>query len=395
MKNTIKNGLYGLVTAGAVGLGSLAGYNIGNSQEKYSTQASTLEASAGYTQNEGRVLKEEYVFKRPKYHPSIEDFEKKLEKEVGSLVPTYHEVDEAVIGNKKEPLKNKLSKVREAPKSVQNNKYYREFLKHLEEHYKNPEEKGFLFDASVSDLIKNKEKANELEKELGFDKVNFEKPTESDKATYFLIWLADKKREKVEVNNKQLFYKVLDGINKSGRMPTKDYKNEELHLALGNYMLSVNYGFFLEDVLGVEKLEVIEDPNGTTKILRKPTPIVASSYEDFDKDGRISIDEISFDYNFDLKNEKKMVLGMYFPEKKDELKKGRIELYNPRGEKVVDSNFKFDNDSKLKKGDVNLERIVHDNGFGTYTAAFFVNDKCWQVQQIETDFEKPVLDLSF
>ena len=94
MKKTLRNGLYGLVTAGAVGLGSLINYNDGNNQN-YSTQA-----SASYAQNEGRVTKEEYIFKRPKYHPSIEDFEKKLEKEIGSLVPTYHEFEEGIIGDK-------------------------------------------------------------------------------------------------------------------------------------------------------------------------------------------------------------------------------------------------------------------------------------------------------
>jgi len=321
-----------------------------------------------------------YELKRPKYHPSIEDFEKQLEREVGNLVPTYYEFEEGFIGDKIDPLKNKFLKVRENPRVVQNNKHYKEFLKYLEYHYKNPDEKGFFTfeNQSVSDLTKNPERSNKYFKEnFGFN-INFENPNEADKAVFFQFWLAVQKSKRMDRNDKELFHRVLDNINSSGRMPTRNYKSEKEPIVNIEHLNYVNYKNLLEDILG-----------------GSPGVITASGYEDSNKDGVVEFSEIvgKYEDDFDLKKNKKLVLGMYLPKRSEKAKTGTIELYNPKGRKVLESNFEIDDE--LEKGEVNLEELVRKNGFGTYTAAFYVNDKCWHVKQIDVDYDKPVLHLFF
>ena len=373
MKTQIKNGLAGLLTAGAIGLGSLVGYDNGNSQEQYSTQA-----SASYAQNEGRATITEiknYEFKRPKYHPSIEDFEKKLEREVSSLVPTYYEF------KCNENLKAKINKVRENPKIVQNNKYYKEFSKHLAYHYKNPDEKGFLFGESLANVIESSELVRGDLRDAGLD-FNFEKLTEADKSAMFLVYTASEKDKRIKENNKSLLFKVLNDINSSGRMPTKNYRDEKfIDLRVQPYVADY------ESLLGIADKKLIDvDGKKVEFMFEGAEPIIANlDKEEISKAYSHSPSlPIFMPESFDLKENKKITLGMHLPKylpNKEKVKNGRIELYSPKGEKIVDSDFKID--KELKTGEVDLERVVRDNGFGVYNAAFFLDDKCWTVRQFE------------
>ena len=110
----------------------------------------------------------------------------------------------------------------------------------------------------------------------------------------------------------------------------------------------------------------------------EPTTIIATSYEDANENGAIEIDEFIMNNDLSLKENKKFVLGMYLP-KTEKAKKGTIELYSGR-EKVLESEFEIDTNMKIVE--VDLERIVRDSGIGCYTAAFYVNDKCWEVRPI-------------
>ena len=75
-------------------------------------QLSFEDKSIPKTVNFGYV---EYELKRPKYHPSIEDFEKKLKREISILIPTYYEIIDSLDGEINDPelndsLKEKFSK---------------------------------------------------------------------------------------------------------------------------------------------------------------------------------------------------------------------------------------------------------------------------------------------
>ncbi|MEK6872773.1 MAG: hypothetical protein AABW90_02050 [Nanoarchaeota archaeon] len=382
MKTQIKNGLAGLLTAGAISLGSLVGYQ----------ETSTLQASNyAIAQNEGKAV-EYYELKRPKYHPSIEDFEKQLEKEIGSLVPTYYEVVKGFfIRNEKdkELLKEKFLKVRETPKVVQNNKYYKEFSKHLDYHYKNQEKERFIFDVSVSDLIKDNKTNKDLKEHFGFT-FNFKNPSEADKAALFLMWTVDKKREKIETNNKNLLFRVLDDINSSERMPTKNYRNEKF-LELGAPLYDADY----ERLLDIADKRLIDVDGKKVEVIHEGAEPIITNLDQEAINRAYSHSPplpIFISNSFDLKENKKINLGMILPTylpNREKIRNGKIELYNPKGEKIVDSDFKTD--KELKTGEVDLERVVRDNGLGVYNAAFFLDNKCWTVRQFEVDYEMPGL----
>ena len=190
---------------------------------------------------------------------------------------------------------------------------------------------------------------------------------------------------------------ILDDINSSGRMPTKDYKNEKF--MYDNF--GVSYGELLEDILGGTKTKTRFEDNpkkgqvrvdkegrkfvASDKVLVEymiiPTTFITNSYKDNNKNGVIELDEILQPKNNKFKNNEKILLGIYLPERTDKVKTGTIELYNQRGKRVLESNFKIDDE--LEKGEVDLKELVRKNGCGIYTAVFYVNDKCWEVRPIE------------
>ena len=193
---------------------------------------------------------------------------------------------------------------------------------------------------------------------------------------------------------------ILDKINASGRMPTEDYRDDKFSFIDdddGN--TSISYFQVLEDILGGSKIlrraednlkkgEVITDEKGRKFValdkvliesIVEPTTIITSSYEDTNKNGAVEVDEFVGKNDFSVKEDKKIVLGMYIPNAK-KAKKGYIEVYNPKGERILES--KFDINETIEKGEIELESLVKEHGIGVYTAAFYVNDKCWEVKQV-------------
>ncbi len=322
---------------------------------------------------------------KPRYHPSIENYEKDIEEKVSLLVPTHYEFEEGFI-LKDSILRKKVLEVRKRPSIVQDNEYHKEFLKHLDYHYKNPDEKGFLggekfYSTSLSELLKNKEgnkNMNEMLKEsFGFT-INLEKPTEPDKSMLFLGWMVFNKYNKINENNKNLLYKVLDDINKSGRMPTENYKDNKLVKKNYDYAYSIDYKDLLEKNISGLGLIIIDNIT--------PKTSVRTTSKRKDGGGPPStLPPQFFRYkSFNLKRDEKIFLGMSFGDRKG-IKNGTIELYNPKGKKILRSRFKIDDN--LEKGKVDIEKTVRKHSFGVYTAGFFVDDKCWAVRQFEIKYD--------
>ncbi len=345
-----------------------------------------------------RGNKKESKIERPKYHPSIEDYERQLEREISQLVPTYYEFNVGFDNPEKSLLKERFNKIRENPKIVQNNKHYHEFTKHLKSHYDNKEIKGFLgLGLSLSELSETVDGGNDLKKELGFS-INLNNPKENDKAVLFLIWLQSQKDRTINKNDGELFYRVLDDIAKSGKMPTRDYKSKEFaHLESRPY--SADYE---SDVDVKREKRTIEEFGGILGVVNSAIwggvePVITDYIDEelVNKwSGPIGNNELMnlppfpklLSSSFYLNENKKINLGMFFPDrvKKEKIKNAGIELYNPRGEKIKSWNFKVYEPLEVENFD--LEKIVRKNGFGTYNSAFFINDKCWNVRQFEVGY---------
>ena len=196
--------------------------------------------------------------------------------------------------------------------------------------------------------------------------------------------------------------KILDDINSSRRMLTRDYKNQKFSIIDKDGNITMNYRSLLEDILEkpVKKEfippksdDFIIDPKTGKKFVsvgtvreyfdlgEEPITIVAS-YDDANKNGTAEFNEIIKRSNFSLKEDKELVLGIYPPDSekaKTASLKGTIELYNPKYEKILsDSDIKIDDElTRLR-----LKDLTQKNGFGVYTAAFYINNKCFEVRQI-------------
>jgi hypothetical protein len=143
-----------------------------------------------------------------------------------------------------------------------------------------------------------------------------------------------------------------------------------------DYSLKENKVYGLYNNLDMNFFDMKTFPNSTYDCF------VSAGYEDQNKDGEISIDEITRieDSNKLYFNKTdKLILGINANVSK--VRPGSIELYNPKNKKVLGS--KFDIDSELIKGEFGLESIVDKYGVGTYRAAFSVDGKIRYLSSFE------------
>lgn len=378
MKRTIISGLAGLLTASSLFF------------PNYETSV--------YSQNR------QYKIQNSKYHPLIEDFEKRLEREISTWIPTYNEMKEMESLNDREDLdKNeiresrviqKIIKIQANPKLIQNNPYYEEFNKELNDVYKFPNKEGFLdnYFEELSNFIHNEGEDEFIEKALekGVSRngisVNLRNPKDADKAFIFLGWINELKREILEAkmieakikppradfkefdgyseksfgmskeNNMRLMNKVLDQLAETDKPPVKDFKDSkyvrEYPRELSQFV--VDYSKYFERLSDDDK------------------PIISGVWNDRNKNNKMEITEFEDLYKPIFVEDEEMNFKVY--SLKDRLANiSNIRLFNPKGEKIVESDG--------KGFGVILEDLVKIGGFGIYTAGISVNNYIWQVRQ--------------
>jgi len=303
VKQKIRNGLVGVI-AGVTALGGFPGL------EGYVCNPS--QSGVAYGQEEG---KQEQKSTR-KYHPLIEDFEKRLEVIVSPSILGYYEV----LDGGPKTIRENLLKLKENPKQVMKNKYYPEFISK----YNFKRENVNLFGVPI----------------------NTKNPSQGDKAALFASWIINLKLDKVE--KMKYLNGVLDNINKTGRMPTKDYMNG----------IFFKDGALLED--NIADFSKIQSFPGIYRYF-------ALDYDGNTNDGVFHKTE-------------KLIVGIN-PEKADGVKDCKIELYGPKGKLIYKSGFKISDE--IRRGEIDLTGISGKHGIGNYAVAFFVKGECFRTEQIE------------
>ena len=270
--------------------------------------------------------------------------DKKFQRDIHPLIPSIEDYEKNNKG-----VENKLKLLLRQGLNEQN-PYYIEFKKDLSYGLKNPDEKGFL-----NRLLKDSSPSfNEFKKSN--TQIDFQNFSKEDKDKLFLDWVLNKKMESM------IF--LFNGIPKevSGKIP-ENYGDRPIVRA----KLYNNFDLDFSNILNF--------PNSTYDFF------VSAGYEDKNKDGMISMDEITRieDSNklYFNKNDN-LILGVN--SKIGKVRGGSIELYH-KDKKVLGS--KFDIDSELIKGEFELEKIVDKHGLGFYKAVFLVDDKVNYISQFE------------
>ena len=174
------------------------------------------------------VIKERHKETTNPYFKPIEEYEKKLENEIGPI-PTYidfinefYNIEEAGFTKAKNDsvLKIKIDKIIQGPDLVRKNDHYKEFESSLQEFYSNQEKSGFLgFESdNLSKLLENKNVLNEgfsrylkLSEYLGHT-INLKNPSDSDKSFLFLVYIQNEKEKMISSMIKPLAPSSLEAL---------------------------------------------------------------------------------------------------------------------------------------------------------------------------------------
>jgi hypothetical protein len=257
-------------------------------------------------------------------------FDEKFKKDIHPLIPEvkkYHsylaQITDNVLNNRPDESYKKYFGVLLKQGLNEDNKYYREFKKENK---------------------KELESINDYSQKL-------------DRDRFFLNWIHTKKIKGVENLMKGVgAHKDIYGIP------------EIMSIHCMKPGLYNNIDFDYSDVL--------DFPNSSYDFF------ISAGYEDKNKDGMISMDEITRieDSNKLYFNKKdNLILGVN--SKIGRIREGEILLYGPENKKILGS--KFNIDSELIKGEFGLENIVDKNKTGTYKAVLLVDDKVNYVSQFE------------
>jgi len=329
-----------------------------------------------------------------KYHPQIEEFEKRLEKEISQLIPTYYEMKMAYSYKNLQlnpPFLKKAIKIQNNPKIIQDNPHYKEFIKESKEVYKIPSKKGFLdnYFQRIAYMLNNEtlmefiKEANSEYNKVGL-KFNLAKPREAEEALMFLYWIRDRKEWEIkapergkmmegkhpfanspgysqkafevsETKTRGLMNKILDNLNKTENFPVTNFKSsryvKKYPLELAQFR--ADYSEFLENIVDEDII-----------------PIIGGKWIDKNENGISEISELEDLYNPIFLNGSVMNFGVYSLKEKEILTNINIKLFDSNGEEMISSNgFGY----VLKKSD--------EKDFGVYTAAFIAGKKVWQVRQ--------------
>lgn len=110
---------------------------------------------------------------------------------------------------------------------------------------------------------------------------------------------------------------------------------------------------------------------------------VAKRWTDFNNDDRIDDNElVGIDSEKINKNESVMI-GIKMDGKGITGRKYQIKIYNPNGETIFDDTKTFPQDNSVSHITYEAENLVKENGLGTYSAAFYLDDKFWNSRNFE------------
>ena len=158
------------------------------------------------------VIKERDKVTTAYYFKPIEEYEKKLENEIGP-VPTYidfinefYDIEEIgrIKAKNDSVLKIKVDEIIKNPDLIKNNDHYKEFELMFQGAYDHPEKDGFLgFESdNLSGILENRGHDNGFKRYLKLSEylahtIDLKNPTDSDKSFLFLIYIQNEKEKRV------------------------------------------------------------------------------------------------------------------------------------------------------------------------------------------------------
>jgi hypothetical protein len=189
-----------------------------------------------------------------RYHPKIEDYERKLEREISGLLPTYKETEEInkkgnLLGEylnreinnslrieirqlRNDPVLKKIIQIQKNPRVIQNNHWYAMFSREMNEAKKIPNKEGRLdfgtellgsfYKDGAEDAVGNvknyRQLVNLFKFELGLS-IDLFNSGEKEKAWLFTTWINGIKDEELQRRNGEdyLFLETTPPDDSDGR----------------------------------------------------------------------------------------------------------------------------------------------------------------------------------
>lgn len=119
-----------------------------------------------------------------------------------------------------------------------------------------------------------------------------------------------------------------------------------------------------------------DNSNGQAEFSRT---FVASFFEDKNRDGSISLDEIIGIDRTRFSTDESILFGIRLV-KNAYGTPVRIRVFNPRGEEIVNQSRKMDREKGIFYHSANVRSFVDNNGIGNYVVAFDVNETFWEAR---------------
>ena len=110
---------------------------------------------------------------------------------------------------------------------------------------------------------------------------------------------------------------------------------------------------------------------------------VCKRWTDLNNDGAMVLDELIGINSEKINKNETVTIGMYMNGNGVSGRKYQIKLHNPKGNIIYDENQTFPQDNCAPNHNFDAEGLAKENGLGTYTAAFYLDDKLWNARNFE------------
>jgi len=357
MKNLIRNGLAGLMVAGAAVGGYLTSEYRSSGEDKTN------------------VVEQEVLDIPPQiYDPLLEDYELEVENEFGRLIPSYRDFNNFTDNFEvSASLKRQFQLAHENPERLPAD--FENFVKDVKYHYRHPNTESFLgmdrikLEYILGDEEIPKRVAETFNKKLGID-LDIRNPSEKDLAVMYLFSWGVKKGNELKDRNRQNMNDLLNGVDFD--TTSVDYVRDLLE----NGADSESYPhLYRVDNAG----NFPEFNNPKTPGTNSPV-IIAKGHHDENNDGINQRREFRGVSNYgdpNFKEHDSLVIGVDF----ENIPGGEVDFrfYNPESKLIVRRQL------SAKKGIDPFRKevldIVKESGEGIYTSIMIYNDLLLDARQ--------------